>query len=378
MKIGYDGKRAVCNMTGLGNYSRLVIKSIAEEYGSDECCIYSPQMRDNDRLAELKLLPNVSWYTPDSHNGLAQALWRTRGITRTLQNDNITLFHGLSNELPLNIGNSPIASVVTIHDVIYRRMPQCYALADRLIYDYKYGQSCRIADRVIAISECTKRDVMELYGVSEDKIDIVYQGCSEIFRERVSDEKKTQIKKLYQLPAKYIIQVGTIELRKNLELGIKALTSIPEDIHLVAVGKGKSYKKRVLKLSEELGVAKRVHFLENIPFADLPALYQMSLAVLYPSRYEGFGIPVLEGLTSRRPVITSNVSCLPEAGGDAAFYVSPDNPRQVAEIINAIDTGEADVESAVARGIKHIKRFDNSRMASNIHAVYEKTLALKY
>jgi glycosyltransferase involved in cell wall biosynthesis len=372
MKIGYDGKRAVRNLTGLGNYSRLVIESMARSYASDTHIIYTPDMRDNPRLNGIRELTNVQFRLPYGH--IPKAIWRTWGITDDARRDDITIFHGLSNELPLNFRKSGIKSVVTIHDLIYRRMPECYTLIDRSLYDWKYRRSCHVADRIIAISESTRRDIIQLYGIPEEKIDIVYQGCSDIFRHQFSADQRAAVALKYQLPAKYILQVGTIERRKNLELTIRALSALPEEIHLVAVGNGKEYKEQMLRLSQELGVEQRVHYLGNVAFVDLPGVCQGAEVILYPSRYEGFGIPVLEGLESRRPVIAARTSSLPEAGGDAAIYVEPDDVRGTAEAIRAILSGATDTDEMIAKGMRHACRFNNDDMAQRIMNVYDKTL----
>ena len=147
--------------------------------------------------------------------GFGGALWRSFGLTNNLAADKVSIYHGLSNELPLNISAAGIPSVVTMHDVIYRRMPECYSGVDRILYDFKYGRSCRNATRIIAVSECTKRDVAELYGVDPGKIDVVYQGCDDSFRREIPEEELEGVRRRLGLPGRYVLQVGTIEERKT-------------------------------------------------------------------------------------------------------------------------------------------------------------------
>lgn len=374
MKIGFDGKRAVSNMTGLGNYSRLVIEQLAESYPHDSLYVYTPKLKKNPRLALIESMPNVEFRLP-SGSGFSGSLWRTFGVTNNLRADKVDIYHGLSNELPLNILSAGVPSVVTMHDVIYRRMPECYSGIDRRIYDFKYGRSCRNATRIIAVSERTRQDVVELYGVDPGKVDVVYQGCDASFKRKRSLEELSEVKTRLGLPDRYILQVGTIELRKNLELTVRALAALPEDVKLLAVGRDRGgYMKKVEGIAREVGVAGRVIFRHDISFADLPAVTQMAEAVAYPSRYEGFGIPVLEALESGRPVVAATGSCLEEAGGDAAIYVAPDNARQMGEALRAVVTGSADVEAMVGKGKRHAARFDTEKMASSIMAVYEKAI----
>ena len=372
MKIGFDGKRAIRNMTGLGNYSRFVVESLASTYPESTFTLYSPAAGDSPRLNGLKK-DNIRIVTPGDGGKLSGALWRTWGITKELKPKGIELFHGLSNELPLNIRSSGIPSVVTMHDVLYRRLPHCYNLPDRLIYDFKYGRSARNADRVIAISECTKRDVMEFYGVPEERIDVIYQGCDESFLRVPSREELERVKQRYSLPDRFIIQVGTIEWRKNLELTVMALSSLPEEIHLVAVGRErKGYKTQVMATAQRLGVASRVHFLEGVGFADLPLLYRMAEVSAYPSRYEGFGIPILEAMSSECPVVAATGSCLEEAGGEAALYINPDDARGLASAIVA-QMGEKRQER-IGKGREHVKKFSNDTVAEHILKTYINTI----
>lgn len=375
MKIGLDGKRAVYNMTGLGNYSRLVIESLSESDPDDSLLVYTPGLKDNPRLKRIEASDNVSYRLPEGLWKKAGPLWRTWGISRQLKADRPDIFHGLSNELPLSIRESGVPSVVTIHDLIYRRMPGCYKPADRLLYDYKYRRSCENADRIIAISRRTADDIMELYGIPGDKIDIVYQGCDDIFREPHDEAKLMKVREKYNLPERYLLQVGTIEERKNLGLSVRALASLPEDLHLVAVGKGKEYLEKIKRLAADTGVEGRVHFLDGVVFADLPSICRQAEVILYPSRYEGFGIPVLEGLESGRPVIAATGSCLEEAGGDAALYVNPDSVREMVEAVKAVLNDSELRQGMITRGYAHAASFSTSRLAESIRAVYEKTIS---
>jgi len=370
MRIGFDGKIAVSNMTGLGNYSRLVIEQLALEYPGNSHLIYTPKLKMSPRLSAIDSFFNTEFRLPPEM-GLTGSLWRSFGITNHLRADRVDVYHGLSNELPLNIRMAGLPSVVTIHDVIYRRMPECYSPIDRLIYDFKYGRSCRNATRVIAVSERTKRDVVELYGIDPDKIDVIYQGCDRQFRRTLTEEERREAATRLSLPERYVLQVGTIESRKNLELTVRALPYLPPDVKLLAVGRNrKGYQQRVEKIAGELGVRERIVFRSDVPFSDLPAVNQLAEAIVYPSRYEGFGIPVLEALESCRPVVAATGSCLEEAGGDAALYVAPDDVQGMKDALNAILDGSAPVAQMIAKGKAHASRFNNGNMATSLLTTY--------
>lgn len=370
LTIGFDAKRAVNNLTGIGNYSRLVIEHLAKANPDHRLLLYTPKMKENPRLENIRHLDNVEFRLPPPQ-GFKGSLWRTFGITNHLKADKVDIFHGLSNELPLNIKGHGVKSVVTIHDLIFLTLPDTYGKIEQTVYNYKFRAACRNADRIISISECTKRDIIKYYGIEEEKISVVYQGCDDIFRSPVSPEEIARIKRRYNLPERYIIQVGTIEKRKNLELTVKALSTLPADIKLVAVGRDHlGYKKRVTRIAAETGVADRIIWLEGIPFTDLPALYSGALVSAYPSRYEGFGIPVLESLECRTPVVGATGSCLEESGGPASLYVDPHDARGMAEALQAIIQGKIDLDRIREEGKRHASKFSTAQMIQGIQAVY--------
>lgn len=376
MKIGFDGKRAISNMTGLGNYSRLILEELSREHPEDELTVFTPKAPgDSPRLARMKSAPNISFRTPAKGEApFGGSIWRTRGLTRLLKPEGIQLFHGLSNELPLNIAKAGIPSIVTMHDVIYRRLPYCYKPIDRLIYDMKYGASCRNATHIIAVSERTKLDVMHYYGIADEKISVIYQGCDPQFHTILPPDKIKEITTLYSLPEHYLLQVGTIERRKNALLSVQALAALPEHLHLVLVGRATPYWKEMEKEAGRNGTLHRIHRLEGLPFAHLPALYQGAQIALYPSRYEGFGIPVLEALAGGTPCIAATGSCLEEAGGEAALYVNPDNPRQLADTILSILSNESLRRKMQEEGPRHAARFNTADLTQSLYALYSRLI----
>ena len=204
-----------------------------------------------------------------------RALWRTFFIKRGLLQDGVQLYHGLSNELPVGIHRTGIRSVVTIHDLIFLRYPQYYHRLDRIIYNRKFNYACRKADRIVAVSECTKRDIVKFYGISPEKIDVVYQGCDPVFARPVSKKEKDRVRAAYGLPERFILSVGTIEERKNLLLAVKAVEKL-DDVHLVAIGKSTDYAKKVQDYVEAHGLENRVHIIHNLKFGDLPILYHLA------------------------------------------------------------------------------------------------------
>ena len=179
MKLGFDAKRLYNNFTGLGNYSRTAIDILTDEYPDNEYYLYSPKVRLNG--VTLPYIGRHHCHTITPKGIMRGSAWRTYGLVSDMKRDGIQLFHGLSNEMPTGLFHSGIASVVTIHDVAFRTFPSMYHWHDRTIYDLKWQYACNHSDRIIAISECTKRDIMEFYNVPEHKIDVVYQPVSPIY-----------------------------------------------------------------------------------------------------------------------------------------------------------------------------------------------------
>ncbi len=372
-KVGFDAKRAVLNYTGLGNYSRLAIDAISTRLPDNKYYLYTPKVKANDRLDELLGRDNITIRRPDSFTGRAfGSLWRSMGITSQLKTDGMDLFHGLSNELPLGIARTGIPSVVTIHDVIFIPHPEFYHRADVEICRRKFGYAARVADRVIAISECTRRDLVRYYGVDRSKIDVVYQGCHASFYRNVSPDEIDAVRRKYGLHNPYIIAVGTVESRKNQLIAVEGLRGLPADVHLVIVGRRTGYAAMLDAAIASYGLGDRVHFMEGVPFADLPVLYAGAVMASYTSFYEGFGIPVIEAIAAGVPVIAATGSCLEEAGGPGAVYVNPQDVEHFVANARLLLDDEVLRRSMVEAGRSYIGRFSFDNFASGLVAVYEK------
>ena len=377
MRIGYDGKRAVQNFTGLGNYSRYVIEALQKYYPDNEYFLYAPKPRVNSRLSFILEKGNrsVSMHYPLSAKWKKlSALWRIKGIRENLERDQLDLFHGLSNELPLNIKKvKSIKSIVTIHDLIFLRLPYCYSFIDRKIYNYKFNRACQNADHIIAVSECTKADIVHFYGIPQEKISVIYQGCDPVFSIPATRTKKEEVCNRYQLPKHYILSVGTIEKRKNTLSIVKALCKLPKHIHLVLIGKSTSYSKTINEFIDKSDLQGRVHLLHNIPFADLPAIYQLADTFVYPSIYEGFGIPILEALNSGIPVVAATGSCLEEAGGKYSLYTAPYDVEAMANAIKQSFIPETRTRM-IEEGVKWAQQFSQKQMAVQTIDCYNRVL----
>lgn len=302
----------------------------------------------------------------------APSLWRSVGVSKEVKRDGVEVFHGLSHELPYGLPKG-VKSVVTMHDLIVFRFPEFFKPADRVIHRQKMRHACRVADVVVAISEQTKRDLMDFLGVPEEKIRVVYQSCDDIFwrvqgsaGECGGVQDNSMVREKYRLMERYILCVGTLEERKNQLKVVEAMEGLPKDVGLVFVGRPRgSYGKQVLECANE-----RVRVLTGASFADFPLLYSGAVASVYLSRFEGFGIPVLESMCCDCPVVTSNVSSMPEAGGEAALYSAPDDVETVASHLLRLCTDEAFRQERIAKGRIQRMRFAPERVTQDMLAVY--------
>ena len=318
-----------------------------------------------------------------------RSLWRVWGITRDIRHDGINLFHGLSNELPLNIGTpgqrekrqgrGRCKYVVTIHDLIFIHTPQYYHWIDRQIYNFKFRRACRCADRIIAVSEYTKQEIMHYYQVPEEKIDVVYQGCDPVFAKDIAREKLEEVKGKYHLPDKFVLYVGSIEERKNLMLVARAMANVVSktapDIHVVAVGRRTPYVDRLQSFLKANGIDHLFHFHHQVPYDDLPSFYKLAATFAYPSRIEGFGIPLLEAITSGLPAIGSTGSCLEEAGGPDSIYVDPDDGQAMADAIISTCEDESLRQRMIAKGKEYALQFTDERLCRSLMDTYQKVMS---
>lgn len=362
MKIAFDAKRFFNNNSGLGNYSRDLVRILATYFSEDKYILL--HKNKSEKGADILDLPHVSF--AETSEGM---LSRQLKMGKDAQQMNADIFHGLSGELPLRWNLRPIRKVVTIHDLIFLRFPQYYSLFDRLVHFWKFKNAARQADLVIAISEQTKRDVMQFLKIPEEKIRVVYQGCHHSFKEEQSTDLLNSVKEKFSLPDRFILNVGTIEPRKNLLNVVKAIgeTEIP----LVVVGKKAKYFNKVKKYLKKNTMEKQVQFLNNVSMGELAAIYKLADVFVYPSLFEGFGIPVIEALFSGTPVIISNISCLPEAGGPDSLYIDPQNVSDLRAKIIFLWQNQSERKRRARKSLEFVQKFSDERIAKELHAVYQ-------
>ncbi len=362
MNIAFDAKRYYKNFTGIGNFSRALVSGLQKYSVGNEYLLYCPK-----------------------RGGLAGALWRTFGIAKQCQRDKVDVYHGLSNELPVGL---KCPSIVTIHDVAFKIKTQedMYGWCNRLIYNAKWRYACKHATHIVAISEHTKRDVMKFYGVPEDKITVIYQPVAEEyygeFGIRNSEFGILQSMQVCESASlrEFMLYVGTVNARKNLLNAVKALELIPLDIRvpLLVVGGGSDYKRKVQQYVKDHKLEEWEIFPEKrVSDEELKTLYATASLFVYPSFYEGFGLPVVEAQLCGCPVLTSNVSSLPEAAGPHSLLVDPYSVSDIAEKMTIALTDKARVAKMKVEGREYAMRMFHPSDCAQKHLALYKRLALK-
>ncbi len=370
LTIAYDAKRAYLNYRGLGNYCRNLFAQLKQYYGGNRYLLCTPEDKGlypwlNEAPFE-RVMPSGLW-------SLSPSIWRRYGIPMAFKEEKIDIYHGLSQELPEGIERLGCKTIVTMHDAIFLRYPELYSATYRRSFTRRNESACRRADLLIAISEQTKRDYMEFFRVEESHIKVVYQGCNALFWIPVSKEDRKRIQETFNLPEEYILSVGALEERKNQIRIIEGMGYAKTDLPLVMVGRGSSeYKQRLQECAKQHGV--QIRIIENASQKDLPAIYRMASAFVYPSLFEGFGIPILEAARCEVPIIASSGTCFEEIAGEGALYVSPMDSEEIGEAIRntLLDRGSA--HRRVITALHNTEKFCEENRVREIMEVYHSVL----
>ncbi len=371
MKIGFEAKRVFHNTTGLGNYGRDLIKSLSTHYPENDYYLYNPKPSqkklfslDTNNVREK--LPSTSFYKKFKN------YWRQKAIVNDLVKDDIVLFHGLSGEIPSGLRKQGIKSIVTIHDLIFVRYPKLYSFFDRKIHFLKFKKAAVNADVVVAISEQTKADIIKYLKIEASKVKVVYQTCNDAFKNEYDNTQKEKVKQKYHLPEEFLLNVGTLEERKNAFSIVKTLKNI--NTKLVLIGRETKYSDGIKEYIKKHDLDDKVIFLRNVPIIDLAVIYQLATVFIYPSIFEGFGIPIIEALYSKTPVISSTGSCFSEAGGPNSLYVSPENHHDLGEKIKYLLEHPEKRNELKEKGYHYVQQFNTENVTQNIYEIYKSVL----
>ncbi len=365
LNLAFDAKRLFLNKAGLGNYSRWLIRGLLNTCPENQIHLYTTCVTE---IEKEYLDENCHIHLPPY---LFKSFWRTKSIKKDLLRDKINVYHGLSNELPIGIESTGIKSIVTIHDLIFKQFPEFYNPIDRLIYDRKFKSACKRADKIVAISHFTKKSIVEFYGIAPEKIEVIYIDASERFHQKANLETVDQAKQKFGLEKPYFLNVGAIGGRKNQLRLVEAFAAVCGDIEhdLVLIGRGGKDLEALNELIKSRNLTNRIKHFANINDEDLFHLYHGSYATVYPSLFEGFGIPIIESYRCAKPVLTSRGSSLEEMAGKAALLCNPLDIEEMAQQL--IKLSDQKTYLQLVSFIPHqLKAFDPSDLFSKYESLY--------
>jgi glycosyltransferase involved in cell wall biosynthesis len=372
MRIGIDATALPPQPVGAGYYIINLIRALSLLKTEHQIVVFAQKARRG--LFELSEESTLEWVSVSDKNPAIRLIWEQAAFPGLVRRHKVDLLHSLHYTRPLKL---PCKSVVTFHDMTFLLFPQFHTRAKRLFFPLAIRYSAASADAIIADSENTRQDAIRLLGISPQKIFGVPLGVDERFRPFTDPFILSQVKEKYTLPDHFILYVGLVEPRKNLSLLVESYKNlISEGIPhpLVIVGRLGWMYQSVLKEIERLGLKDRVHFTGYIPFQDLPMVYNLADIFVYPTVYEGFGLPPLEAMACGTPVITTAVSSIPEHVGDAGILVPPNDARAITRAMAAVLSDAALKEKLIERGPKQASYFTWERTARKTLQVYQKLI----
>lgn len=370
MRIAIDARKL--HDFGVGTYIRNLIRHLARlddqtEYvllcGREDCSL-PDQLGENFRAVQ--------------ENSPPYSVTEQLRIPLRLYREQIDVFHAPHYVLP---PLTPCRSIVTIHDCIHLMFPQY--LPSRLAYAYArlmLWAASRRANRILTVSETSKRDIVRFLGVPSSRVVIIPNGIDERFSTPPCEEEVSRVRERYQLDAPFVLYAGNIKPHKNLERLIDAFyrvrqDGLDEDLRLLLIGDEISKYATLRRAVHRYQLHKYVRFLGFVPDETLAVLYRLAHVFVFPSLYEGFGLPPLEAMASGTPVVTSNVSSLPEVVGDAAMLVDPYDPAAIADAIRQVLTEPELRADLRRRGLDRAREYSWERSVKRIREIYGEVAA---
>lgn len=366
MKIGFDAKRLFHNQTGLGNYSRDLVRILKEFYPNETYVLFNPKNKIIPFFSDAVLFSTI---TPKGLWKKLHPIWRTYGIAKEKSLETLDIYHGLSGEIPINLPKH-LKKVVSIHDLIFERYPNLYRTWDRYMHRKKFQYAVNHADVVVAISEQTKKDIVQFLKIPATNVQVIYQGCSNVFKQNFNKEELNITQLKYKLPKEFVLNIGTLEERKNAFSLVKAIKDL--DTTLVLIGRETIYCEAIYAYIEEHGLQNKVLFLKNVSQLELAHIYTLATVFAYPSIFEGFGIPIIEAMFCKTPVITTNSGVFSEAGGPNSIYVAPNDISEISLQIDRLLKDPFLRDEIAERGRLYVEKFQDKIIASQWHNLYEK------
>ena len=366
MRIGIDARLVHYRQAGISQYTLRLLQGLARIEGEDEFVVLQ-NFRGREPYIEHERFLRSPCYTP-SHHRLEAYL-----LALELLPLGLDVFHSPDFIPPRKLRYK---CVITVHDLNFLMYPH-FLTSESARYYGQIDQAVRRADRIIAVSESTRRDIVRLMGTPESKISVIYEGANPIFRRLDNKEElRESLRRKYGIDGDFILFVSTLEPRKNIPTLVRAFRQLLDDYHLdvrlVLVGREGWGFDEVFNTIEELKLEDRVLCLGRVPTADLVWLYNTAKAFAFPSFYEGFGLPPLEAMACGTPVVVSNVSSLPEVVGDAGLLIDPQEVDELTVALWRLMSDDDLREDLIEKGLRRASTFSYEKMARETLALYHR------
>jgi glycosyltransferase involved in cell wall biosynthesis len=350
-RFGYDLKTGLPRRVGSGEYCFQLLVNLNKIDKKNNYIIYLPQKPTADLPKEAK-----NW-----HYKIVgpKKMWTLIGLSLEFlfRRSKPDVFFSPTHYLPIF---APKKSAISILDVSYIHFPELFKSADLAQLTKWTKYSVGKASRVFTISQASKDDIIKEYKFPGYKIAVTYPGIRNVLSSELGMD---DFRNKYEIKKDYVLFVGTLQPRKNVSRLIEAFSKLKEDVELVIVGKKGWLYEEILEAPKKYKVENKVKFLDSVTDDDLPAFYKNALCFILPSLYEGFGLPVLEAMKYGCPVITSNVSSLPEVGGDAALYADPQNTQDIKEKLELMINDKGLRTKLIEKGYEQVKKFSWEKTA---------------
>lgn len=351
MKIGFDAKRAFNNHSGLGVYSRNFIDFIEANHSELNITLFSPKVN--------RKLYNSSFSTRTSKWG---ALWRSFLIYFDIKKSRLDVYHGLAGELPCFIPRE-VKTVVTVHDLLFERFPNDYPWIDRIIYRWKAKFACKKADKIIAVSESTKRDLIHFYHIDSSKIIVCPVG--------INIERKINLPRLHRID--YMVCISSFLARKNQTLLIESFNLIADKIplDLILIGSGSNWHE-VKKIADKSPYSARISFIPKANDEEKFAYLSHAKFSVYPSKYEGFGIPIIESFIYGVPIVVSDNSTHKEVADNSAIFFKNEDVNDLADkLVHTYKMNDMLKADLIQKGLEMARKYEPKVVSRHLIDLYQ-------
>lgn len=367
MVIGYSAKHMLEEEGQLGLFGRLTVEAMAEHFQHDDYILYAPDTK-NDTTCINNLLVHSSVHLKTPHSsGFGND--NSKAIVQATHRHGVQVFHGLATDIPEGLERNGIATVLTVGNLLHKHYPERYSWTERFFINRAFKKALKSVDAVVAMSEFSKSEIIDQYGVDPEKIRVIMPVCEKVFAESVSNEAKKVHRQRFGLPERYILVPGMLDERNNMLKVVDALAKLGDDeLGIVVIGHRNGYYQKIKAHAAHLELPNPIVRIRERYNAAFNVVYAMASVVAYPSRYECASMPIMRCLSCGTPVVAATGSCMEEYGGDAALYFNPDSADELADAISRAMGSEREALLAAAK--VQNEKFTSLRLATQYRELY--------